>query len=697
VEPVDRILSKLQRVKPSGEGWTALCPSHNDQTNSLSIGEGDDSRVLLKCHAGCSVEKIVNGIGLELKDLFPTGEGGGVIPPVSSATAQHSGCTLKNYADAKGLPVDFLKGLGLYDLHLNGTPALGIPYKNKAGKTVSIRHRCALKKTPNGDNRFRWKSGNKTLLYGLSCLDTDAKSVVLVEGESDSHTLWYHRFNALGLPGAGNWRENRDAEHLEHFDTIFVVIEPDDGGDGVKKWLQTSRIRDHVRLVKLGQYKDPSGLYLDDRERFHDRFQKALDNSVAWADFEDEETRGRAAEAWGICEELAIEERILNSFCTDIRRAGVVGEEQLAKVLFLSMVSRFLQRPVSVAVKGPSSGGKSFVVEKVLNFFPDATYHALTGMSERNLAFCEEPLSHRFLVIYEAVGMEGDIASYFIRSLLSEGRIDYEFVDKGPDGLKSRKVEIEGPTGLITTTTKIALHPENETRLLSLTVTDTPEQTKDIFLAMASDAEPLIDHNQWHSLQTWLTSGEHRVYIPFAEPLAELVQPTAVRLRRDFKTILNLIKAHAILHQASRERDADGQIIANIDDYAVIRDLVADLIAEGVEVTVSRPVRETVNEVEELINDDKTTISVNELAKGLDLDKSTVSRRVRRALKLGYLKNDEERKGRPYCLRLGDDLPEDVEILPSPDQLLHCCTATGGDDAPPSSYEAVVEREQIAI
>ena len=41
--------------------------------------------------------------------------------------------------------------------------------------------------------------------------------------------------------------------------------------------------------------------------------------------------------------------------------------------------------------------------------------------------------------------------------------------------------------------------------------------------------------------------------------------------------MLNLIKAHALLHQASRERDKEGRIIATITDYRVVRELVADL------------------------------------------------------------------------------------------------------------------------
>jgi hypothetical protein len=45
--------------------------------------------------------------------------------------------------------------------------------------------------------------------------------------------------------------------------------------------------------------------------------------------------------------------------------------------------------------------------------------------------------------------------------------------------------------------------------------------------------------------------------------------------------VLNLIRAHAHVTPATRERDADGRIIATIADYAAIRELVADLVAAG--------------------------------------------------------------------------------------------------------------------
>src|SRR5215216_2084632 len=102
--------------------------------------------------------------------------------------------------------------------------------------------------------------------------------------------------------------------------------------------------------------------------------------------------------------------------------------------------------------------------------------------------------------------------------------------------------------------------------------------------ALAVEAgEAGANFEPWHALQIWLESAEHRVSIPYAKILADLIPPVAVRLRRDFGALLNLIRAHALLHQASRHRDAKGRIIATIEDYVAVRELVVDLVGEGVE------------------------------------------------------------------------------------------------------------------
>ncbi len=243
----------------------------------------------------------------------------------------------------------------------------------------------------------------------------------------------------------------------------------------------------------------------------------------------------------------------------------MVGEARLCKLIYLAVTGRFLDRFASLAIKGPSASGKSWVIERVLGFFPGQAYYLLTAMSERALAYGTEPLSHRFLVLFEAAGLESDFASYLVRSLLSEGCVRYETVEKGKDGeLRARLVERLGPTGLIVSTTSVVLHPENETRLLSLAATDTAGQTKLVLFRVADDDLSEPDFARWHDLQVWLSTAEHRVAIPYARTLAELVPPVAIRLRRDFRTVLSLIKSHALLHQASRERDDAGKVVATL-------------------------------------------------------------------------------------------------------------------------------------
>ncbi len=65
------VLDRLDRVKRNGARWSARCPAHPDKTPSLSIGTGDDGRVLLTCWAGCTVDDIVVSLGLDVRDLFP--------------------------------------------------------------------------------------------------------------------------------------------------------------------------------------------------------------------------------------------------------------------------------------------------------------------------------------------------------------------------------------------------------------------------------------------------------------------------------------------------------------------------------------------------------------------------------------------------------------------------------------------------
>ena len=283
----------------------------------------------------------------------------------------------------------------------------------------------------------------------------------------------------------------------------------------------------------------------------------------------------------------------------EVRSRGLVGEERLAKTLYLVLTSRLLDKQVSAGVKGHSASGKSYTVETVTRFFPREAYLEFTAMSRAGAGLLPRELRPPHPVVYEITalreGVEDDMTSYFVRSLLSEGRIDYPVTVRAKDGgFTTKTIVKEGPTNLIFTTTKTRVHAENETRILSLATDDSREQTARVLLELADESNSGGDLEEWRDLQRWLAGAEHRVTIPYARRLAQLVPPVAVRLRRDFGSLLALIRAHAILHQASRARDAAGPHRRHPRRLRRGPRPGGRLIAEGVGTTVSDTVRETV-------------------------------------------------------------------------------------------------------
>jgi hypothetical protein len=202
--------------------------------------------------------------------------------------------TIEQYAEAKGLPLDFLAGLGVKQEATEHGPRVIFPYRDPDGVEITARYRNSL----NGDRyRFTWRKGAKTALYGLERL-AEARSVgfvALVEGESDCHTLWFNSVPSLGVPGASNWQEERDARHFDGIPAIYVVIEPDRGGETLRASLTRSSLCNRVRFVSLPmsekdpkkRLKDPSDLWLDNTARFRQRWQEALRSSTPSKKFQE--------------------------------------------------------------------------------------------------------------------------------------------------------------------------------------------------------------------------------------------------------------------------------------------------------------------------------------------------------------------------------------------------------------------------
>lgn len=175
-------------TRKEGKGWRALCPFHNDTNPSLFIYESG----LFKC--------------------FGCGASGTVV----QEEQEHRKLTLEEFSEAKKLPVEFLVQNFVRECE-NGVIFF---YLNEEGETKKVvaRYRHFLE----GANRFSWEKGASPIPYGLWRLKEYDREMplIIVEGESDTLTLWYCGFQAVGIPGMHAWKPEF-AKFFKQFKRIF--------------------------------------------------------------------------------------------------------------------------------------------------------------------------------------------------------------------------------------------------------------------------------------------------------------------------------------------------------------------------------------------------------------------------------------------------------------------------------------------
>lgn len=337
-------------------------------------------------------------------------------------------------------------------------------------------------------------------------------------------------------------------------------------------------------------------------------------------------------------EALALDPQLLKMRIDAVNEAGVVGERKNIAVFFAALDSRLIretgvpgQSVLAVKCAGHYGGGKSFTLLTCLALYPEKAYHLITSGSERSLYYLPESLQHKCLIVTEGFQFTGDRGdsqiAYALRSLLSEGRIIHWVTEKNDDGkMVTTKKVIEGPTSFITTTVVEALEPQLEDRMFTIHPDESMAQTKKILqktAEMKSGVEGLPDvsgSKKWKALHRLLEPV--LVVIPFAPKIFAHLQnmdPLPLATRRAFNKVLNVIQATACLYQLQRTRDASDRVVAEIADYHMALQVVAEAFAENLgknsQVTDTR-----LKFIEE-----KQHISLGALASHFGVSKSTLS------------------------------------------------------------------------
>jgi P4 family phage/plasmid primase-like protien len=197
---LNEILSRLHEAKKTANGWEAHCPAHEDKNASLSITEGQDGRILLHCHAGCTIEQIVSALGLKLPDLFPVRKA----PAPGTARIDKT----YDYPDATG---------------------------NLLFQVVRFDPKGFRQRRPDGNGGWIWKmTGVQRVLYRLPAVIEAVKAgqvIFLVEGEKDADALVSIGLCGTCNPGgAGKWLP----QYTETLTGAHVVIIADRDDPGRK-------------------------------------------------------------------------------------------------------------------------------------------------------------------------------------------------------------------------------------------------------------------------------------------------------------------------------------------------------------------------------------------------------------------------------------------------------------------------------
>jgi len=314
---------------------------------------------------------------------------------------------------------------------------------------------------------------------------------------------------------------------------------------------------------------------------------------------------------------------------------------------FYVALSSFLKSPLNETVKGESGVGKTYGIKQVLSYFPQDKIHYIGSESPTafyhdtgilmtkegkqinlddepikpiksnkiykteeefevakanyiktkkewckiiNESYLEIDLSHRIMFFL-------DVESEGFKKLLpvlshDNETIEFNFTDKGTNGLKTKKVRTKGfPCAIFAMTERDMGKRENERatrQAFCVSPEDTEEKVRDANKAKAQEIKWEIKRERptktklrelLSTIRDIFISGKYEVQIPFLN-IDELYPNNEIRNMRGFSQFKDAIEANTALHIHQRaivEFDGIKYVLSSIQDVEMIVDLFSKL------------------------------------------------------------------------------------------------------------------------
>ena len=313
---------------------------------------------------------------------------------------------------------------------------------------------------------------------------------------------------------------------------------------------------------------------------------------------------------------------IVEALKADFLAMGCVGEETALLTGYLALVSRKLDKPLSVLFCARSGAGKSLLQDSLSELVPPEDLVKYTRISGQALFFKDEnALRHKLVVVEEEDGASS--AAYALRSLISSGvlRASITRTDPRTGRQVAEDYVVYGPVSVFLT----SAHPEvldyeTRNRFVLLTVDESREQTRRIlkWQRWEETAEGLLARHQSKAVQKKHHNAQRlleplEVVIPVDLPFPE----SHLILRREQKKAQRLLKAIALLHQHQRPRKTmkdPGRAAGVIEyievteqDVAIARDLLPLILERNLD-ELSPPTRALLLQIEKLVDEKRKAV-----------------------------------------------------------------------------------------
>ncbi|MBC8114150.1 MAG: helix-turn-helix domain-containing protein [Candidatus Saccharimonas sp.] len=318
---------------------------------------------------------------------------------------------------------------------------------------------------------------------------------------------------------------------------------------------------------------------------------------------------------------------------------------------------------MAVIVQGPSSSGKSYVIERVARLFPAEAVLMATDITPNALYYLPPgEMEHRFVVAGERSRHHNDESAQTtkaLREMISSGQLVKVHTISDPEGPRTVTVQQQGPIAYAESTTAPEVFEEDANRCLILQPDERPEQTRRILAAsgrhLSGQSSAGLREQWWqefHALQRLLESLP--VVIPFSENLALLFPSEPLEVRRTFGHVTSMIQASALLHQLQRPRDEAGRIVAQPEDYWLAQVLLSEVLARS----LGRKSADALKRFVKRLRDFTGEHTAKELSQAMNVSERTVREHLHALLELGAIEQTAQARGPiPAKWLIHEDIP----------------------------------------